>query len=68
MGSVSGGETFAMADCFDAAYIFKHDLEDILGRRIPITILTHVESFIRIMVRSTKTTKKRLIIDIRPAR
>lgn len=38
------------------------------SKGIPITILTDSESLLKIMVKSTTTTKKRLIIDIRAAK
>lgn len=65
--SVLGEEKYAMADCFDTAYILKYDLERMLGMKIPITILTIRESF-QNYGQIYYYHRKRLMIDVRAAR
>lgn len=66
--SVLGGETYAFADGFDAAYMLRYDLERMLMRRIPMTMLTDSESLFRVIIKASVTTEKRLMIDVRAAR
>lgn len=68
MRSFLGGETYAVADCFDAPFILKHDLKKIMGTKLPIKLLTDSGSLFKIMLRSTTTTGKRLIIGVRATR
>lgn len=66
--SVLAGETYTFADCFDAAYAIKHDLQVIMNHNIPLTTLTYSESFFKIIVKSTVTAEMRLMIGIKEAR
>ena len=66
--SVMGGELYAFSDGFDYAYLMKHDLEDIFGRRVPLMMLTDSEALFRVVVRSSTTTEKRMMIDLQAAR
>lgn len=65
---VLAGETFAFADCFDAGYAIKHDLQSVFNDHVPLTILTDSENFSRDTVKSTVTTENRLIIDTETSR
>ena len=66
--SFMGGETYAFADGFDYAYLLRYDLEDIRDQTIPRTMFTDSESLFKVIVKSTTTTEKRLMIDIKAAR
>lgn len=68
MRSVLAGEICAFVYCFDAVYAIKHDIQVILHENIPLTILTVSESLFKTIVRSTVTTKKRLLIAIKVER
>eukprot|EP00171_Calliarthron_tuberculosum_P022198 IDg22198t1 len=61
-------ETLAFADSFDSAYTIKHDLEQTLGRRIPLPMLTDSQALFDILTRAKYTTEKRLMIEIAAAR
>lgn len=54
-----------MADCFDITYSITHDMKDIAGYSIPITTLIDSESLFELIVKSTSTTKERLMTDVR---
>lgn len=58
-------QDYAPADCFGAAYATRHALEVIMDHYIPLTILTDSESLFKIIVKSTVTSEKRLMIDIK---
>lgn len=66
--SVMGAEVLAFADGFDYAYLLRHDLQSVIGHSLPLAILTDSESLFKTIVKSTTTTEKRLMIDIREAR
>lgn len=38
--SVLGGETYAFSDGFYYAFLMRHDMEKLLGQKLPLTILT----------------------------
>ena len=42
--SSTAGETLALADSFDASFVIRYDLQKILGRKIPLLLLTDSES------------------------
>jgi hypothetical protein len=60
----TAGETLAMADSFDAAFVILHDLETILGRKIPLLLLTDSESLFSTLTRDKYTKERRLLLDI----
>lgn len=70
MLSVLSGATYAFANRFDAAYSIKHDLQVTMNYHIPLTVLTdsNSKSFFKIIVKSTVTTEKRPMIDIKATR
>jgi transposase InsO family protein len=66
--SSMAAETMAFADTFDASFAIKHDLESMLGQRIPLLILTDSRPLFDVLVCAKYTTEKRLMIDISAAR
>lgn len=62
--SVLGGETNAMADGFEVAFLLMYDLERMIGRKIPFCVLTGSKSLFNVIVKSTTNTERRLIIDV----
>lgn len=40
MCSVLGGEVFTFSDAVDEAFMIRHDLRLVLGRSIPLRVLT----------------------------
>eukprot|EP00171_Calliarthron_tuberculosum_P005703 IDg5703t1 len=61
-------ETLAFADSFDSAHTIKHDLQQALGKRIPLLMLTDSQALFDVLTRSNYTTEKRLMIEIAAAR
>lgn len=63
-----GAEVLAFPDGFDYAYMLRYDLQRILGRTVPLAMLTDSESLFKTILKSTTTTEKRLMIDMQAAR
>ena len=63
-----GGEVYAFADSFDYGFLLRHDLEGIIGQQIPFSMFPDSESLINVIVKSTTTTEKRLMINVKAAR
>jgi hypothetical protein len=61
--SVLGSE-LALADGFDVAYIFKHDIQRMAKRNVPITIFRESLSLFDVITKATVTTERRLMIDL----
>jgi hypothetical protein len=66
--SVLGGEKLAFANEFDCAYTLRKYIEKILGRKVPLSILTDSKSLFDIITKSSSTLEKLLMIDIAAAR
>ena len=62
--SVLGAELYAFADSFHVAYMLKHDLQSIMKRHIPLTMLTDSKSLFNVITKCSSTSEKRLMIDI----
>ena len=63
--SVLGSETMAFADAFDMTFAIKKDMELMMNTPIPIVMLTDSLSLFDVITKSTITTEKRLMIDIK---
>lgn len=66
--SVLGAEIYTFVDAFGFAYLLRHDLEDMLKGKLPLTILTDSEILFKKIFNATITTEKRLLIDFKVAR
>lgn len=66
--SALGGETYAFADGFDYGYLLRHDLERVFGKPIPHAMFSDSESLFKIIVKSTRATERRPMIDVKAAR
>lgn len=66
--SVLGGETHAFVDSFDAAYAIRHDLETMVGKTVTLSMVTDFDSLFKVIVQSSTTTERRLMIDIQASR
>ena len=63
--SVLGGETMAFADAFDMKFAIKNDMELMITQPLPIVMLTDSLSLFEVITKSTITTEKRLMIEIK---
>jgi hypothetical protein len=61
-------EALSFVAGFDFAYLLKADLQELLGKTIPMLILTDSEPLFNIITRERFTTEKRLMIDLAAAR
>jgi hypothetical protein len=66
--SSTAGETLALADSFDSAFVIRHDLQAILGRKVPLLLLTDSESLFYTLTRDKYTRERRLLLDIAAVR
>ena len=62
--SVLAAETLAFSEGFDQAFALQHDIKQMSGKRIPITMLTDSQSLFDIITKSSYATEKRILIDI----
>lgn len=62
--SVLGVETYAFADTFDAVFTFQDELKHILCRKVAIAILTNLVTLLNIIIKSSRNTERRLMIDL----
>ncbi len=61
-------ECHALADCFDFAMMMKHDLEALFRQVIPLQMMTDSKSLFDVILKSTKTAERRLMIDVAACR
>ena len=66
--SVLGSEVMAFADAFDMAFTIKYDMQMIMKQYIPLNMYTDSLSLFDVLTKSTTTTEKRLMIDLRSVR
>jgi hypothetical protein len=60
---VTKSEALAFADAFDHAFILKHDLHLVLGREVPLLMLTDSKMLFDRITGNKYTTEKRLMAD-----
>lgn len=66
--SALGGEIFAFSDMFDIAATLVKELQYIYGKDIPLQLMTDSKSLFDIISKGSRTSEKRLVIDIAAAR
>lgn len=66
--SVLGAKVMAFADAFDCAFVLKRNLQHLVGRHIPLAMLTDSRSLFDVITKHSSTSEKRLMIDIAAAR
>ncbi len=66
--SVLGAETYAFADAYDFAYCAKRDLENILGRRVPLEMYTDSKGLFDVITKWSQRQERRLMIDLQAVR
>lgn len=59
---------FSFSDEVDVALLIHHHQKMLLGRNVPLKCLTHSSSLYKIIIRSTTTTERRLMIELQGAR
>ncbi len=63
--SVLGSEVYAFDDAFEYASTMKHNLEAILGKHIPLKMLTDSKSLFDVITKNSSTFDRRLMIDVK---
>lgn len=66
--SAMASETLAFTEGFDSSFAIRSQLSLILGRHIPLVMLTDSKSLFDIMTTQKRTTEARLMIDVFVAR
>lgn len=66
--SVLSGETHAFVDAFDSSFTLRHDLSNITKSKIPLSVITYWQSLFKLIILSSTTTEKRLMIDLQACR
>jgi hypothetical protein len=66
--SVLAAEAIAFAEGFDQGFAIKNDLQEILGKVIPLTILTDSKTLFDVITKASYTREKRILIDLACAR
>lgn len=57
VSSVLGGEAHAFADAFEASYAIRHDLQQLMSRNIPLSIVTDSDSLFKFITQSSNMTE-----------
>lgn len=66
--SALGGETYALEDGLDADFMVRNDMQRMNVTSIPINMINDSVSLFKPIVKSSVTTKKRLMVKIRATR
>ena len=66
--SVLVADVYAFAEAYDYTYKLRVDLERILKRKVPLTMLTDSKSLFEVITECSHTAEKRLMIDITSVR
>ena len=62
--SSMAAETLAFVDGFDNAFILRHDLQRMLGKGVPLLMLTDAKALFDVIIGSKYTPEKRLMVDL----
>lgn len=62
--SFLGGETYAFANAFDAAYMILHDISKMIGLPLELTMITDSLSLLQVLFNYSNTTERILMTDI----
>lgn len=66
--SVMAGEVYAFTTAFDEAFVLRYDLEQLYGRRIPLSLFTDSKQLFDVVTKASHPTEKRLMVDVAAAR
>ncbi len=66
--STTAGEGLAFADGFDMSYTMREDMQQAVGKQIPIVMITDSQILFNIITRRRTTTERRMMIDLKAAR
>lgn len=66
--SVLAAEVIAFADVFDCAFTLSNEISSLLNRNINLDIFTDSKSLFDIISKGSKTSEKRLMLDVAAAR
>ena len=66
--SAMAGEVIAFSDLFDVAAVLSAELEVLLGTKVPVQLLTDRKSLFDVISKGSKTSEKRIMLDIAAAR
>ena len=66
--SVMSGEVIAFSDMFDIAISMSVELSKILNRKVPMQLLTDSKSLFDVISKGSRTSEKRIMLDIAAAR
>ena len=67
-GSVIAAEVIAFADLFEYAFTLRKQLEKALNRPLPMHLMTDSKFLFKIIGKSSRTSEKRLMLDISATR
>ncbi len=66
--SVTAAEVIAFNDMFEAALKMAAELKKMMGKNVPLRLLTESKSFLDVISKGSRTSDKRMMIDIAAAR
>jgi hypothetical protein len=66
--SVLAAEAIEFAEGFDQGFSIKNEMQEILGKVIPLTILTDSKTLFDVIAKASYTREKRIFIDLACAR
>lgn len=66
--SCMAAESLALVDAFDNAFVIKHDVQRMIGSRVPLLMLTDSKCLFDVITGSRYTSEKRLMIDLEALR